>query len=232
MMDMQQLGAQLRTVSHFHALSDANLSEIVNAGNVLKIQSGQMLFLQDEPCAGMYVLLQGRVNLCKLGPQGQQNILATILPVIMFNEVPVLDGGRNPVTALATQDSLLWRISCASFQKLLLSYPEIGSGLLHIMAARNRRLIEHYEDLSFRNVLARVAKTLLDLSDNGKKPISRREHSIEELAALTATVPQVISRTLKIFKIDGLINHTRQVIEVKKPENLAKIALLNINFLD
>ena len=60
-------------------------------------------------CAGMFVLLAGQVHLRKLGPQGQESILAVIEPVIMFNEVAVLDGGPNLTTAVAAQDSACGR---------------------------------------------------------------------------------------------------------------------------
>ncbi len=232
MPDMTSMFASLRSVKQFQTLADIELREIISAGYIKRFSAGETIFIQEEPCAGMFVLIEGRVNLCKLGPEGQQNILATINPVIMFNEVSVLDHGNNPVTAFAMQDSSLWCISCERFQQLLLRFPDIGIGLLRVMAARNRRLIAHYEDLSYRSVEARVAKLLLDLSQNGSCEISRHEHSIEEMASLIATVAPVISRTLNSFKQQGWIRTTRRIIEVVQGEELARIARLNLNFLD
>lgn len=222
----------LRNVKQFQTLDDDELREILTAGDVRNLKAGETIFFQDEPCAGMYVLVKGRVNLCKLGPGGQQNILATIKPVIMFNEVSVLDQGNNPVTAFTMEDSTLWRISCQKFQDLLTRFPSIATGLLRVMAARNRRLIEHYEDLSYRSVEARVAKLLLDLSQNGSLEIIRREHSIEEMASLVATVSPVISRTLSNFKQLGLLKTSRNTINLEQVDELVRIARLDLNFLD
>ena len=232
MININSMLENLRTVRQFQALSDENLKEIISSGQVRKFEAGEVIYIQEEPCAGMFVLIQGRVNLCKLGPQGQQNILTTVNPVIMFNEVPVLDNGSNPVTAIATQASIVWQIQCDAFQNLLKRFPEIGLSLLRVLAARNRRLIEHYEDLSYRNVESRVAKLLLDLSGNGTRVIIRREHPIEEMASLIATVSPVISRTINIFKLQGLINTSRSTIVIEKPKELAGIARLDFNFLD
>ena len=222
MININSMLENLRTVRQFQALSDENLKEIISSGQIRNYVTGEIIFMQDEPCAGMFVLIKGRVNLCKLGPQGQQNILATIDPVIMFNEVPVLDQGPNPVTAIATQKSMVWQIQCDAFQNLLKRFPEVGLSLLRVLAARNRRLIEHYEDLSYRNVESRVAKLLLDLSDNGAKVIIRREHPIEEMASLIATVAPVISRAINSFKLQGLINTSRSTIVIEKPKELAR----------
>lgn len=222
----------IRQVKQFQSLSDDNLKEIIISGQIQNFSSGQTIFVQDEPSAGMFVLIEGKVNICKIGPNGQQNIIASINPVIMFNEVAVLDCGKNPVTAIATQNCRLWHIDCEPFQTLLKRFPEVGLGLLRIMAVRNRRLIEHFEDLSYRNVESRVAKLLLDLSLNGTKPIIRKEHSIEEMASLIATVSPVISRTINNFRKSGYITTSRNTISLDQPESIARIAGLNLEFLD
>jgi CRP/FNR family cyclic AMP-dependent transcriptional regulator len=221
---MRDLVAQLGTVKHFANLTESARQAIVAAGQVRRFGAGSIIFAEDEPCAGMFVLLSGQVHLCKMGLPGQQNIMTVIEPIIMFNEVAVLDGGPNPVTAIAIQTCVTWHIGCAAFHKLMSHYPEVGLGLLPVLAARNRTLIGQYEDLSFRSVPARTAKLLLDLSLYGQQPIDRRNHSIYEMAARIATVPEAISRALKTFKSKGYILSTRVSITVRQPEALAHAA--------
>jgi len=232
MIKIDSLFSGLRKVKQFESLSNEDLNQILNSGQIKKFIPGQVIFVQDEPSAGMFVLIEGKVNLCKLGPLGQQNILATIHPIIMFNEVAVLDCGKNPVTAIAMQETTLWHIDCDTFQILLKRFPEIGLGLLRIMAIRNRRLIQHYEDLSYRNVESRVAKLLLDLSENGSQTIKRKDHSIEEMASLIASVAPVISRTLNGLKQMGFITTTRNTIVLDRPDEIARIAGMDLNLID
>ena len=163
--DAPDLIAQLQRVEHFKRLPEVDVRAIVTAGRVRRFAAGETLFAEGAPCAGMFVLLTGQVHLRKLGPQGQESILAVIEPVIMFNEVAVLDGGANLTTAVAAQDCTVWQIGCDRFQALLARYPMIGLGLLRVLARRNRFLVSQVEDLSFRTVQARAAKLLLDLSD-------------------------------------------------------------------
>lgn len=232
MIKIDSLFSGLRKVKQFESLSNEDLNQILNSGQIKKFIPGQVIFVQDEPSAGMFVLIEGKVNLCKLGPLGQQNILATIHPIIMFNEVAVLDCGKNPVTAIAMQETTLWHIDCDTFQILLKRFPEIGLGLLRIMAIRNRRLIQHYEDLSYRSVESRVAKLLLDLSENGSQTIKRKDHSIEEMASLIASVAPVISRTLNGLKQMGFITTTRNTIVLDRPDEIARIAGMDLNLID
>ncbi len=226
MPDLSDLVAQLRRVQHFRHLPEADLTAIITAGRVRRFAAGEMIFMEGESCAGMFVLLRGRVHLRKLGPQGQESIMAVIEPVIMFNEVAVLDGGPNLATAVAALDCLTWQVGCENFQALLNKYPQIGLGLLRVLARRNRFLVAQYADLSFRSVQARVAKLLLELSDGGRQPIDRRRHSNHEMAARVATVPEAFSRALNAFKRSGCITTTRTTITVGCIEELVALAEL------
>ncbi len=224
MPDSPDLIAQLQRVDHFKRLPEVDVRAIVTAGRVRRFAVGETLFGEGAPCAGMFVLLTGQVHLRKLGPQGQESILAVIEPVIMFNEVAVLDGGANLTTAVAAQDCAVWQIGCDSFQALLARYPMIGLGLLQVLAKRNRFLVSQVEDLSFRTVQARAAKLLLDLSDYGAQPIDRRKHPNHELAARITTVPEAFSRALNTFKRNGCITSTRSAIAVHCIEDLVTLA--------
>ena len=224
MYDINSLVNRMRTVSHFKQMADADLKTIAAAGQVRRFAAGATIFTEGESAAGMFVLSAGRVHLMKLGPQGKQSIIDVIDPVIMFNEVTALDGGPNLTTAVAVQDCVTWNITFENFQTLMKSYPQIGLGLLRILAARNRTLVSMFEDLSFRTVIARAAKLLLELSENGKHPIDRHEHQNQEMAARVATVPEAFSRSLRLFKDRNLITCTHASIIINGADELAQLA--------
>ena len=123
MSEIEQFADRLQKVEYFKHLSSKELTDIVSSGSIKRTVAGEYLFHENDGCAGMYVLVQGQVNLLKNGPDGQETILNTINPVTMFNEVPVLDGGPNPASAITTRDSLLWRITCDNFRALLARHP-------------------------------------------------------------------------------------------------------------
>ena len=123
-----QLTALLSKVRHFQSMKPKERLEIIASGSIYHYTSDDVLFTEGESCAGMYVLLKGQIQLRKLGPEGKMQILAITNPVIMFNEVPVLDGGPNVTTAIASQDSVVWLIPCTVFHTLLNKYPNMGLG--------------------------------------------------------------------------------------------------------
>lgn len=224
MPDNDSLIQQLHRVRHFRNLPLTDIAAIVTAGRVKRFSSGEMLFHEEQPGAGLFVLLSGLVHLVKTGPQGQEFIMAVIKPVIMFNEVAALDCGPNPAGARAAEDCLVWNVSCERFQDLLDRYPVVGLGLLRVMATRNRQLVSQYESLCFRPVLARVAGLLNEISQAGQDEIDRRKYSNTRLAAMVPTVPEVFSRVMKTLSREGLISLTRDSIRVNDTPGLKNFA--------
>jgi CRP/FNR family transcriptional regulator len=219
----------MKRLKHFKQLSEGDILTIIRAGRIRVFPPGDTIFMEDDPCSGLYVLLTGQVHLYKIGLGGQENIISVIRPVIMFNEVSVLDGGPNLVSAVAYKRSTIWMTDLENFKYGLERFPELGLGLLPILARRNRRLVSRYADLSFRPVRERLAILLLELSEHGGLVINRKENTIQQLAARTATVPVVISRTLGELKDDGFIECTRSTIRVADPKGLAEMALIKLD---
>ena len=220
---MHKLVGTLSRVWHFRHLSPHALQSIVTAGHVKTFTANKVIFRECESSAGMHVLLKGKVHLCKHSTQGHTQIISTIEPVIMFNELSAIDGLANPFTAIAAKDCCTWNIGHEAFHELMKTYPDpdIGIALMRILSARTRSLINRCYDLSTRPVHARLAKLLLDLSDDGATPIDRGEQPIKQLAAHIASVPEVVSRKLSAMNDEGLILCTRRQIQVLQPGQLA-----------
>lgn len=231
MFESPNLVTRLAKVRHFTVLPPTAIHEIVTSGRVQSHSTGSIIFHEGWDCAGLFVLFRGRVHLCKTCFQGQESIISVIEPVIMFNEVAALDGEVNPFTAVAFQKSITWKISHERFKSLMEKYPILGISLLNVLAKRNRGLISKYEDLIARPVKARTAKIILDLSSYGTQPVDRITHSNQFLAASISTVPEAISRAIKLLRESGVIECTRTQIHVKCPDELATYAQVDLNGL-
>lgn len=88
MQDINSLVSRLSTVQHFKNLSPADLTVIVTAGHVKHFHAEEIIYHEGEPCAGMFVLISGQVQLRIAGPQGQEHIMIVIDPVIAFLNRP------------------------------------------------------------------------------------------------------------------------------------------------
>src|SRR5262245_64553801 len=102
---------------------------------------------------------------------------------------------------------------------LLRRHPDVAIDVIRLFASRLRAYKEVIEDLSFRDVVGRVAK-LLSEGASGKNGLVEDSPSLtlsytqDEIAAMVGSVREVVQRALKALESAGLIEMTRGRIEI------------------
>jgi CRP-like cAMP-binding protein len=222
--ELNQLVKLLHELEYFQGLTQTEMEEVVRAGKLCQFLAGESLFQEGAPSAGLFILTEGEVHLHKLAQDGKLAILAVFHPVTIFNEVPAFDGGPNAVTAVADSSSIAWNIGGEMLNRLIVQHPRMALQMLKVLASRNRYLVGQYQDLTTRPVLARCAKLLYELSEQGHLPIPRHKHPSYQMAARIATVPEIFSRSLKTLKEAGVIIVQERTIQITNREKLIEIA--------
>jgi CRP-like cAMP-binding protein len=95
----------LRTISYFAGLEPEALRELGEVVRERAYRKDERILLEAEPCRGLYVVVAGRVKVFKLSTEGQEQVLRLLGPGRTFNDVPVFDGGPNPASVSALEDS-------------------------------------------------------------------------------------------------------------------------------
>ncbi len=216
----------LRRVPYFAGLPDEVLRALVASATSRDFARGQVIFLEGDPCAGLYVVAAGTIKILKLSPQGREQILQQLGPGGTFNEVAVLDNGPNPASAAAVTDARVVTIARADIRRLAQTYPELAWALIESLARRARHLVSMVEDLSLRSVKARLARLLLAeaqrASDGGE--IKRSQMITQgEMAARLGTVREMVGRALRDLADEGLIEFDRHRIVIRNRDRLQSV---------
>jgi CRP/FNR family transcriptional regulator len=217
----------LRRVPYFAGLSDEVLGVLARAMQLRRYTRGQMIFLEGESCAGLFVVAAGEVKIFKLSPQGREQILQQIGPGGTFNEVAVLDGGLNPASVAAIADTTAYNISRAEIRRLAQRYPDLAWALIESMARRTRHLVSMVEDLSLRSVKARLARLLVSEAERvSNVDAIDRSHMVSqtEMAARLGTVREMVGRALRDLADDRLIEFDRHRIVIVNRARLEAVA--------
>ncbi len=219
---MSSLTDFLRSVPYFTALSVEEMERIENRVLEHSFAKGEILFLEGEPCRGLYVVKSGRVRVFISSPEGREQVLLIARQGDSFNDVPVFDGGPNPASASALEPSIVYVIPKESLLSLVADCPA-AQAIIKLFAARLRHLTTVVEDLSFRSVVGRLAKMLLDLAvvEGGPSPMPRLTQ--DEMAAIVGSVRDVIGRALRTLERTGAIKIEGQRILVIDLEKLRKM---------
>ena len=210
---MSSLTDFLRSLPYFTALSAEEMERIENQVLEHSFAKGEILFLEGEPCRGLYVVKSGRVRIFKSSPEGREQVLLIARQRDSFNDVPVFDDGPNPASASALEPSIVYVIPKESLLSVVADCPA-AQAIIKLFAVRLRHLTTVVEDLSFRSVVGRLAKMLLSLAvaEEGTSPMPRLTQ--DEMATIVGSVRDVIGRALKALERTGAIKIEGQRILV------------------
>jgi CRP/FNR family transcriptional regulator len=213
------------SVPYFADLDIEVLEAIAEAAIRRTYQADQVVLLEGESCAGLYVVESGWLKAVKISAEGREQALRLIGPGEAFNEIGVFADTDNPATVIALERAAVWVIHRDVMRSLLEDYPDITSAVIQNLARRVFHLATLVEDLSLRTVEARLAHNLLEHSESGTV---RREHwaTQAQMAARLGTVLDVLNRALHRLAEEGLIDVERHRIRILDREGLRKKAML------
>ncbi|MBI4319685.1 MAG: Crp/Fnr family transcriptional regulator [Chloroflexi bacterium] len=212
----------LRKIPYFVDLGPAELDRIQRRVLVSSYDKGEILFLEKEPCEGLYFVESGRVKVFKTSPDGKEQVLRVMQAGESFNEVPVFDGGPNPASAEALDKAVVYTISKGEMLALIRDVPDVANRVLKVFASRLRHLTMLVEDLSFRHVTGRLAKVLLEHADSAHDA-PRRRLTQQEMASLIGTAREVVGRSLKTLEEQGIIRMEGHRIVIVDRKALARL---------
>jgi CRP/FNR family transcriptional regulator len=211
----------LKTINYFKGLSDAELNLIRPFLSEKKYGRGDIIIYEGDAAKAVYFILAGAVKLFKTSVEGKDQILYIARPGDSFNDVAVFDSGNNPASAQAMGEVTVFELVKSELTRLLNDNPHIASNTIRVLAEQIRQLVTLVEDLSFRNVLGRVAKILLQYAheEAGAGP----KLTQQEMAAMAGSAREVVGRSLKALEENGMIKLNRQKVLITDIEALREM---------
>jgi CRP/FNR family transcriptional regulator len=168
---------------------------------------------------------KGKIKIFKLSFEGKEQILHIYGPGHTFGEVPVYEGKNFPASSMALEKSVIIFLPREKFVDLITTTPGLGMNLLADLSKRLRDFTLQIENLSLKEVPARLAAYILTLSKEQKNqkqvilPISKAQ-----LSNLIGTTPETVSRILKKMMSSSYIEVQTKTIVIKNIEGLLELS--------
>jgi len=190
----------------FGGLPSQHLDAIEKIVVTRQFGRGETIFFEGDPGIGFYMVATGRIKIFKTSLAGKEQILHIFGPGEPFGEVPVFHGQPFPANALALEKSSLLFFPRQDFVDLVHSIPSLALNMLAVLSMRLRRFAAQIENLSLKEVPARLAGYLLYLAEEQGNPDQvELEISKGQLASLLGTIPETLSRIFGKMSEEGLI---------------------------
>lgn len=194
------------------------LTEIAVLKNYTK---GENIFFEGDLGIGFYVVGEGKVKISKISFAGKEHILHIFGGGEPFGEVPVFNGKPFPATAEALMKTRTIFFPRDKFVTLVEANPSLALNMLAVLSFRLRKFATQIENLSLKEVPARLASYLIYLSEEQKsESVVELDISKGQLASLLGTIPETLSRIFAKMSDEGLIEVNGKRISLLDPEGL------------
>jgi len=205
-MDKAKLISALKSVPAFSALNDSALAGLAAACRVRSCGDGEAVFAADADAEAFFLILTGQVKVFRTSPKGDEQILHLYGPGKTFAEAAFWAGGRYPANAQAVSESSLLAVPRRAVEAALTKDPSLATGMLLGMSRKLQEFADLIDDLSLKEVPARLAGVLLAEAEAAGAYTFELTQTKRQLAARIAAAPETLSRALKKLTNDRLID--------------------------
>lgn len=215
----------IANVLFFKGLSEEELAEIQGIASERSYQRRQLVFSDGDEGRGFFLVVAGSVKVFKMSPEGKEQTLHILGPGEPLGQVAVFAGASFPANAEAITDSRLLFFPRQAFVDLIQARPSLALNMLAILSSRLREFTVQIENISLKEVPARLASYLLYRSEEeGGADQLNLTISKAQLASIIGTIPETLSRILSRMSARQLIRVEGRTIRLLDREGLTALA--------
>jgi CRP/FNR family transcriptional regulator, cyclic AMP receptor protein len=196
----------LKRVPLFAGLTDAQYDLLAAGSTRRNFPKGRMMVAEGEPSQSLYILLSGRAKVQRSDSEGKEVILAVLGPGEFFGEMSLIDDAPRSASVITLESCDFMAINKESFKAMISQSTEMCLQIMKGLVKRLRGADQKIETLALLDVYGRVARVLLDFSENvdGERVVKGKLPR-QEIAKMIGASREMVSRVMKGLETDGYI---------------------------
>ena len=214
----------LSRVDVLEPLSEEELRELLQRNPNTHLRAGEIFYTPEDASERLFILKKGRVRIFKTA-EGRDLTFSEIDPGTVFGEMALTAQRLQGACAEAIEPSILISISSEELEHLIVKRPQVGIRLVNLLSERLRSYESRMEDVTLKDVPARLANLILLLCE-GEGVMSHREIKIphhythERLGTMIGANREAVTRAFSKLQDEGAIELRRRLIYVRDIEAL------------
>jgi CRP-like cAMP-binding protein len=189
----------------FGAMSAQTAQALVGNATPRQYEKGATLFLQGEPAAAFFIVLDGWVKIYRTTPDGLEVVLHVFKSGETFAEAAIFLGGRYPASGETVSPSRLLKIDGKNFRARIEERPALAMSMLASASYQLKFLVEQIEQIKVRSAPQRIADFMVRMTQV-RKGSAVIELPFEKglLANRLGMKPESFSRALAQLRTHGV----------------------------
>jgi len=192
----------LKESDFFSGITERSIRSLATICIPKRVNKRELIFLEGEEGNSIYILAEGGVQLYKTAADGREIVINTIRAGEIFAEVVLFEQNEYPVSAVALENSLLFRLSRQQIDCLLV-VDSFRRDFIGMLMRKQRYLTDRILYLTGHDVEERFFFFLQQ--QFGCQREYRITLSKKDIAAAIGTIPETFSRLLLRLKEEETI---------------------------
>jgi len=198
--------AVLKTVPLFTSFPEDQLRMLTTMVTRKSAPRSTTIMAGGDPIDSLYIVLSGRLKVMMSDSEGKEVILTILGPGEFFGEMGLIDDEPRSATVMTIEPCELLSIAKRDFKKCLAENFEMAMAVMRSLVKRLREADRKIGSLALLDVYGRVARLLLDMSENvdGEKVVTKRLPK-QDIAKMIGASREMVSRVMKDLQTGGYI---------------------------
>lgn len=204
-------------------LTEEQQNLLRQTASLRQVPKGTMVHSGSMDCSGMLLIQSGQLRGYILSEEGRQVTVYRLFDrdISILSASCILRSIQFEIFIQAEKDTLLWTIPPEVFQTLMEQSAPVANYTREIMETRLSDVMWLVEQVMWRSMDSRVASFLLDEAAIEATNLLKITH--ETIANHLGTHREVVTRMLRYFQAEGLVNLSRGTVELLDPKKLRNI---------
>ncbi len=219
----------LSMVDVLEPLSEGALEEFSRRVPDTHLEQGRIFYTPGDRSEALFLLKRGRVRIYKMTPDGWEFTLAVVEAGTMFGEMALTAQRMREAYAEATESSDVCILKSEDLERLVRENPEVGLRMIRVLGERLRLCETRLEDISLKDVSARLASLVLQLAEGEgvmtpEGPKIPAHYTHWQLATMIGSSRESVTRAFGKLQKAGAVELRRRRIYIKDVEALGRAA--------
>jgi CRP/FNR family transcriptional regulator len=184
---------------------------------ILEYKKGQVIYNQDQPSTSIYLVIDGKVKVCRLADDGRQVVVDIYQPDEFFGESAFLGLAQRTEIAVALENTKVMTWMTNEIEEITMKRPKLAIALLQLLVQRSMDFGYRIESFSVDNIARRLARTLIRFSErlgskNDDGSVQMIPFTHELLSQYVGTSREIVTHYMNQFRRQGYLRYSRKGI--------------------
>lgn len=222
---MGNLAELLSTVEVFEKLTDKDRQDFSQLAIRRSLKKGEVLCHQGDDWPFVLYVSNGALRSMINSPDGRSYVVSTWEKGDVFWAHTIFDQTPMPSTLEVVRSTSLYQWEGEKALQVIFRNQNATRALLRRQTQLIRKRRESIYNLAFNQVSSRLAKMVIEKFENAESPTVQRDLTLEDMASMVASSPEVICRILYQFQAEGYLKVTRASITLNNRQALENLIL-------